>query len=227
MIIKKESMAISVTTILTSLLFCAIYSFKLGESIFYDYPSYYIYLNFQDVINYSLKALWFYGFFIMGAVVIRIQWYPRIALMILFLAAIINKIVKMFMLYHSGNGSALGYMNVGTILILVVLLAHFLNKSFVFSQGRVKIYSGYSVVGIVCFLLLNIFIGLNYHSVFPNSTWQTVDGKVLVGTYKDSLILRECKAGKSFFYLQEPKDQKFTMIESDTSGVLGLRCLQQ
>lgn len=226
MIIKKKNITFPAASIFTCLLFCAIYSFKFGEAIFYDYPSYYIYLNLQDVTNYSLKALWFYGFFIIGAFLIRVQLYPRVAFVFLLVSAIFNKVIKMFLLYHHGNGTTLGYINAGSMFIFVVLLAHYSSKTLTINQESIQLNSGYAGISISCFLLLNIFIGLNYHSIFPKSTWQTTDGKVLVGTYKDNFILRECKGGKSYFYLQEPKDQKFQMLDVNTSGVIGLRCIK-
>lgn len=226
MIIEKKNINFPVATIFTCLLFCAIYSFKLGEALFYDYPSYYIYLIFQDVINYSLKALWFYGFFIIGASVIRVQSYPKIAFIIMLAVSVINKIVKMFILYIEGDGSLLAYINVGSMFIVMVILAYYSNKTLLFNKENIEVDVVRLGIGTLCFILLNILIGLNYHSVFPKSTWQKIDGKVLVGTYKDNFILRECKGGRSYFYLEEPKNQKFEMLDVNTSGVIGLRCMK-
>ncbi len=50
--IKNE---ISAATILSIMMFISVYAFKSGEAMFFGYPSYYIYLDTNEVINTLLK----------------------------------------------------------------------------------------------------------------------------------------------------------------------------
>ncbi|EMR6451199.1 hypothetical protein WJU70_003516 [Enterobacter cloacae] len=223
--IKKERFDIPLTTIVLGLLFCAVYLFKIGESVFYDYPSYYIYLSLSDVINVALKAVLLY--MILWAIYIAfMSWeIAGISFLIGACCSVILKLYAMWRLYKNGEDSLLVYINKGMVPLLFSLLGYFLSKSFVKRSAGVIFIPIFGVFAFIVFLAFNFFIGLNYHSFVPNSTWQTEDHKVLVGTYKDSLLFRACVNGKSYFFLEESKDQKLEMFDIDTSGVLTLRCM--
>lgn len=225
--LKMDSFSVPVATLFLGLLFCAVYSFKLGEAYFYDYPSYYIYLNIPDVINVALKVVLIYS--ILLAMYIALLTWDGAGFSFL-IATCLLAIIKLFLmakLYKSGQTHTLVYVNVGMTYLLCAALGLFLNKSFVRNESVISVNYRFAFLTFIVFLSLNFFIGLNYHSFFPKSTWQTEDGKILVGTYKDSLLFRQCFNGKSFFYLEEAKEQKLEMFEIDTRGVLTLRCLSR
>ncbi|HHB7758529.1 TPA: hypothetical protein ACN7MJ_002564 [Klebsiella pneumoniae] len=222
---RKESFGIPIATLALGLLFCAVYSFKVGESYFYDYPSYYIYLSIPDVINVALKAILLY-MVVIAIYLALMSW--ELAVVSFFWGACFSALIKlyaMFKLYLSGEDHILLYVNKGMTPLLFALLGYLFSKSFSDNKTSISFHPRIGVFAFLVFLSLNFFIGLNYHSFFPNSTWQTEDGKVLVGTYKESLLFRQCAAGRSFFYLEEDKGQKLEMFAINTSGVLGLRCM--
>lgn len=223
--IKKEFFSVPIATLFLGLLFCAVYSFKVGEAYFYDYPSYYIYLSVPDVINIALKVVLLYSI-LLGMYIALLSWDGAgySFLLATFLLAA-YKLFLMSRLYQHDQGSTLAYVNAGTTFLLCAVLGLLLNKTFARNGNDLEVSFKFGFLTFIIYLALNFFIGLNYHNFFPNSTWQTEDGKVLVGTYKDSLLFRQCSNGKSFFYLDEAKNQKLEMFDIDTSGVLTLRCL--
>lgn len=223
--LERKSFNVSFATFSLGLLFCAVYSFKIGEAYFYDYPSYYIYLSVPDVINISLKVVLLYSTLI-SMYVAFLKWEGAgYAFLIATTLLIAQKLFLMSKLYMSGTADVLAYVNVGSTSLLCATMGLLLSKAFIRDGESVSFNFKFVFLSFITYLLLNFFIGLNYHSFFPNSTWQTTDGKVLVGTYKDSLLFRQCYNGKSFFYLEEAKDQKLEMFDIKESGVLAFRCL--
>lgn len=222
---KKDSLELPVATIVLGLLFCAVYLFKVGESYFYDYPAYYIYLSIPDVINVALKAILFYVVFIAIYVALMSWKLAGLSFLCGACATALMKLYSMFQLYLSGEESVLLYLNKGMMSLLLPLLGFLISISFSNKGSSIKFHPRSCFFAFLVFLGLNFFIGLNYHSVFPNSTWQTEDDKVLVGTYKESLLFRACVGGKPYFYLEEDKGQKLEMFKINTSGVLALRCM--
>lgn len=222
---KKDKIELPFATIVLGLLFCAVYLFKVGESYFYDYPVYYIYLSIPDVINIALKAIFFYMVVIAVYISVMSWELARVCFLASVCLTAALKIYAMLSLYLSGGASVLAYINRGTIMVLFSLLGFLISIAISNEESSIKIDPRNSFFAFLVFLVLNFFIGLNYHSFFPNSTWQTEDDKVLVGTYKDNLLFRKCVDGKPYFYLEEEKGQKLEMFKINTSGVLALRCM--
>ena len=128
--IKMDAFSVPGATLLLGLLFCAVYSFKLGEAYFYDYPSYYIYLNIPDVINVALKVVLIYS--ILLAMYIALLTWDGAGYSFL-IATCLLAVVKLFLmakLYQNGQVHTLVYVNVGMTYLLCAALGLFLNKTF-------------------------------------------------------------------------------------------------
>ncbi|WP_142502820.1 hypothetical protein [Klebsiella sp. 2680] len=216
--IKNE---ISAATILSIMMFISVYAFKSGEAMFFGYPSYYIYLDTNEVINTLLKL----SFVII--IIITLSLFIRIPtkLFILFIAiALITKLIKIAALSHQQPLNSMAVINVGTSFVILICLLYLIPNAIKQETGYYTLNAKPCMFAVLAFLSFSYFFGLNYHSFFPGGIWQTDDEKVVVGRYQDKFILRQCNNGKAFFYISEISNNKFEKFKIDTRNVLLLRC---
>lgn len=216
--IKNE---ISAATILSIMMFISVYAFKSGEAMFFGYPSYYIYLDTNEVINTLLKLS------VVIITLITLTLFIRIPtkFFILFVAvALITKFIRIAVLSHHQPLNVMAVINLGTSHILFICLLFLIPKSIKQETVYYSLNAKPCMLAVLAFLSFSYFFGLNYHSFFPGGIWQTDDEKVVVGRYQDKFILRQCNNGKALFYIDEISKSKFEKFKIDTRSVLLLRC---
>ncbi|GCP17025.1 MULTISPECIES: hypothetical protein [Enterobacteriaceae] len=216
--IKNE---ISAATILSIMMFISVYAFKSGEAMFFGYPSYYIYLDTNEVINTLLKL----SFVIITLVTLSLFIRIPTKFFILFIAvALITKFIRIAVLSHQQSLNGMAVINVGTSFIIFICLLYLIPNVIKQETGYYTLNAKPFVFALIAFLSFSYFFGLNYHSFFPGGIWQTDDERVVVGRYQDKFILRQCNNGKALFYISEISNNKFEKFKIDTRNVLLLRC---
>lgn len=216
--IKHE---ISATTILSIMMFISVYAFKIGEAMFFGYPSYYIYLDTNEVINTLLKL----SFIIL--LIITLSLFIRIStkFFILFIAiAVTTKLIRIAILSHHQPLNSMAIINIGTSYIIFICLLYLIPSTIKKETESYSLNTKPCLLAVLAFLGFSYCFGLNYHNFFPGNIWQTDDEKVVVGRYQDKFILRQCNNGKALFYIDEVNKNKFEKFKIDTRNVLLLRC---
>jgi hypothetical protein len=216
--IKNE---ISAATILSIMMFISVYAFKSGEAMFFGYPSYYIYLDTNEVINTLLKL----SFVIITLITLSLFIRISTRFFILFIAVSLTaKLIRIAVLSHHQPLNSMAVINVGTSYILFICLLYLIPNAIKQETVHYSLNAKPCMLAVLAFLGFSYFFGLNYHSFFPGGIWQTDDEKVVVGRYQDKFILRQCNNGKAVFYIDEISQNKFEQFKIDTRNVLLLRC---
>lgn len=216
--IKNE---ISVATILSVMMFISVYAFKNGEAMFFGYPSYYIYLDGNEVVNTLLKLSFIIITLIGLSLFIRIS--TKYFILFIFIL-LISKFIRIAILSHHQPLQSMAVINLGTSYILFLCLLYLIPRAIEHESDHYSLNAKPCLLAILAFLGFSFFFGLNYHSFFPGGIWQTDDNKVVVGRYQDKFILRQCYNDKAYFYIDDVNKEKFEKFKIDTRTVLLLRC---
>lgn len=216
--IKNE---ISATTIFSIMMFISVYAFKNGEAMFFGYPSYYIFLDWNEVINTLLKLS------LIIIILITLSLFIRIStryFMFLILALLAMKLVRIVILSHQQPLYSMTVINLGSTLMLFICMLYLLPRVIKNESDTYSLNFKECMLTILAFLSFSFFFGLNYHSFFPGGIWQTEDEKVIVGRYQDKFLLRQCYNGKAIFSIDDVNKEQFEKFKIDTKTVLLLRC---
>ncbi|MEL0580542.1 hypothetical protein AACK17_18630 [Pectobacterium punjabense] len=216
--IKNE---ISSATFLSIMMFISVYAFKSGEAMFFGYPSYYIYLDTNEVVNTLLKLSFVIMTLTALSLFIRI---PTNFFIFLIFIAITSKLIRIGILSHRQPLDLMTAINIGNSYILFISLLYLIPRAVKKESENYSLNAKPCMLAVLTFIGFSYFLGLNYHSFFPGGIWQTDDEKVVVGRYQDKFILRQCNNGKALFYINEINNNKFESFKINTRNVLLLRC---
>lgn len=226
MITVNTKVELPAITIATAFLFLASFCFKVGEAVFFGYPTYYISLDFPSVINVSLKLL-AYFVFVYGALIwlfddvwkLKRKTFKYVMIAMLFFEAI-----SWFYKLKHKTFDFVSYLDGGLVAITSFIMVFIGVEIFRKESDGIKI-NGTALIGTVILMSFSSFLaGINYHNQIGSTLWKSKEGKYVIGEYKGSLILKECKNGEGVFTLKEPKDIEFTEASVDVTTNVKFRC---
>lgn len=226
MISINSKLDFPIITLLTAVLFINAYCFKVGEAIYFGYPTYYINLDLTSVINISLKLL-IYFFTIIGSVVHFFGNDGKLkAENIKYLLWVIIALTVLSYIYNirSGKTDPVIYLNGGVFGIASWFTVYISSGMLTKKEGALEV-NFWALTGTAIVMAISSFLaGVNYHNQFASSLWETEDKKLVVGEFSGLFILKECKDGKGIFYLKEIKDSKFVEVINNVEQVSNPRC---
>ena len=211
------------------MLFVNAYCFKVGEAVYFGYPSYYMSLDLTGVINIALKLFVFFGVIVGGVAWFfgtdgRFESYKiKYGLWII----IALTLIQFVFYFKSGELDPVTYLNGGVFVAATWLTVYFSTGIFIKRNGTLVICY-WSLIGTAILMMLSSFLaGINYHNQFASSLWLTEDHKMVVGEYNGLFVLKECVDGRGVFYLQEMKDSKFIEVQNYIDGKIIPRCYKE
>lgn len=229
MISISSKLDLPLVTVLSGVLFIDAYFFKLGEAVYFGYPSYYMSLDLTSVINIALKLLVFFGA-VMGGVVCffgddgRLQS-NRIKLWLWFAVAV--TIIQYFFYIKAGVLDPVKYLS-GGLFVTITWLAVYFSTGIVTKKNESFAISYWPLMITAILMMFSSFLaGINYHNQVASSLWLTEDNKIVVGEYNGLFVLKECVDGRGVFYLKEMKDSKFIEVQNYIDGKINPRCYKK
>ncbi|WP_455853919.1 hypothetical protein [Pantoea endophytica] len=226
MLIIKHRLEFPVVTLITAVLFIACYSFKAGEAVFFGYPSYYIYLDLNSVLNLSLKLLvvlvFSFGSFAWlfdDEGKLKVNSIKYVIWMLFFIEALsvgfkLYKHVHDFVLYMDGTLN---------LIMLYMMVSTFLTSINKCDEGLMINLWGV-VVGFMFMSAAFFLSGINYHNQLGSTLWVTEDNQYVIGEYKDGFILKKCVDGVGVFSVKDYKDNLFNETTVDLTSNIKFRC---
>lgn len=216
---------IPTVTIITSVLFFAVYAFKVGEAVYFGYPVYYINLDVTEVVNLAIKMLFF--IFAFASVLFvkedKKPWKKNsktyfVVFLVLFYA------FSTYLNVSGGDWDAVSLIDLPAVIGAGMLMVFFGKECFKKQDDQWFLSLPASGMTLVLMAIFSFLVGVNYHRQFPEILWKTNDGDIVVSQYKDGFLLKHCDKGMGYFKIQEYKDSKFYGVSSREVSGVEIRC---
>lgn len=213
-------------TALSGLLFMSAYFFKVGESVYFGYPSYYIYLDLTEVINLSLKMMAFMcGTIGVLHIIFDSSWkLNKHALWVIIISTILAEVTNVYFRIKSRDWDYVSYLDVSFLVLAGLGMFYFSVRCFVKGKDGIHVIPSGVVLAVFFMALFSFLSGVNYHRQIGSTLWRTNDNKYVIGDYKDAFLMKQCVAGKGVFTIQDYKNSDFTEVDVGKDARKLLRC---
>ncbi|MCE1607615.1 hypothetical protein ACNI4F_08535 [Enterobacter hormaechei] len=226
MVKVNKSIDFPLITILTALLFISAYCFKLGEALYFGYPSSLISLDLTSVVNVSLKLLFYFVGIVIGFIhfidndgKVRVDKAKYVLWTFIAIA-----IISILLNIKRGDKDLVNYLNSGFFGIFSWLMVMSLVKTFERKDDLSNVNVLHAILTVFFMSATSYLGGVNYHNQFASHLWKTSDGKVVVGEYNGHFVLKKCIDGKGVFSFSEVNGSEFVEVVNYVEGKFNPRC---
>lgn len=217
---------IPTVTLLTAFLFVSTYSFKFGESLFFGYPIYYLSLDLSEVINSSLKVLFFMFFYCSFSALMVMGDEERryMILKYLTIGLFSGAVVSCYVEYRKGTLDFIKLFSTVFVFFMSMLTFYLLSKSYKRIEGLWHLDWRYTSFSAMSFIVFCCVLGANYHQLPLQKPWFDKDGGFVVSQYKDCFLIKNCTDGVAHFKFVEFKDSEFYQGSFRQVQQINLKC---
>ncbi|TKK36393.1 hypothetical protein [Pantoea agglomerans] len=222
----KTTLDFPLVTAISGLLFMCAYFFKVGESVYFGYPSYYIYLDLTEVINLSLKMFAFMcGTIGVLHLIFDSSWkLNKHALWGIGISTVVAELTNIYLRIQEQDWDYVSYLDISFLMVAGLGMFYFFVRSFIGGDGRVHVIPSGLALSVFFMALFSFLSGVNYHRQIGSTLWKTADNKYVIGEYKDAFLMKQCVNGKGIFSIKEYKDSDFTEVNVAKDARRMLRC---